>query len=480
MGDLPEVPFEKVLSYLSLSELIKSRAVSRLWCDRIDNFRVRSLCYSDRPRGFIRDKSRWVSGAFDQNFISSTRFTSFFNTFGSTILSGLKRLRLCDVRLSEDGTALIETINSFDQLKTLDIIRFNCSSAADPEGQFQLNLPMLNSIQLEEVYGTGQLTVNAPRLKEVRLEKCPKVSFVHVESVEKLIASKSTQTAIEQLKNLKYLHVKNPSATSLSDLDQLKEYHLGFRDTLDELFEQKRQHARADLKIYLCGCLLSGPGDSPELSPYDYYSNFLHLAANPSKLADEIRVQDFLHYPAIERVTPELATNIFKRFIDLKLLMVNEAVQDVQRFLNFLKSFNIVELQFYGDHPQELFDRLPEYATAVQWMVIESQVSNLDFLSGLKNLIHLHLLFSIDAESFIPDDLMPLFELEFLSLFQFKNNDRQLRIEWDCQRRVRLSVNGQYTFTDLNTGLQYLMVPPQLFEQQLPEQQPPEQQPNEQ
>ena len=37
MDDLPELPFEKVLSYLSLGDLIKSRAVSRRWYHKIDS-----------------------------------------------------------------------------------------------------------------------------------------------------------------------------------------------------------------------------------------------------------------------------------------------------------------------------------------------------------------------------------------------------------------------------------------------------------
>ena len=114
MDDLPELPFEKVLSYLSLEEVIKPRAVSRRWCKMTDSFRVGSLCYSRDQKGFIWGKRRLVSGAFAQNFISSTRFASFFSTFGPSILSNLKRLRLCFVRLNEEDTmAFPEFLNSF-------------------------------------------------------------------------------------------------------------------------------------------------------------------------------------------------------------------------------------------------------------------------------------------------------------------------------------------------------------------------------
>ena len=106
MDDLPELPFEQVLSYLSLEDLLKSRAVSRAWYNRIDNFKVKSLCFSNLPSGFIDGKSRLVSGVFVQNFISSTRFECFFGTFGQSILYNLKHLRLCELRLKACSSAL--------------------------------------------------------------------------------------------------------------------------------------------------------------------------------------------------------------------------------------------------------------------------------------------------------------------------------------------------------------------------------------
>ena len=58
MDDLPELPFEQILSQLSLEDLLKSRTVSRAWYHRINSFKVKSLCYSERPLGFIEGKSR--------------------------------------------------------------------------------------------------------------------------------------------------------------------------------------------------------------------------------------------------------------------------------------------------------------------------------------------------------------------------------------------------------------------------------------
>ena len=97
MDDLPMLPFEKILSYLSLEDRIRSRVVSRRWCKWIDSSRVNSLFYSNRPSGSIEESARLVSGAYVHNFTSSIGFDSFFVPFSQSILSSLKRLRLCDL-----------------------------------------------------------------------------------------------------------------------------------------------------------------------------------------------------------------------------------------------------------------------------------------------------------------------------------------------------------------------------------------------
>ena len=106
MDDLPELPFEQILGYLSLEDRLKSMTVSRRWYNKINSFRVRSLCYSGRPRGFI----------------SFSRFELFVNTFGQSIFSNLKHR--CDLHLNaRNGIAFVQALNSFGQLEELDIIR---------------------------------------------------------------------------------------------------------------------------------------------------------------------------------------------------------------------------------------------------------------------------------------------------------------------------------------------------------------------
>ena len=400
MDDLPELPFEKVLSYLSLEDRLKARAVSRAWREKFDSYPVKTLCYSSRPAGFIFGKSRLVSGAFARNFIGSTRFATFFNTFHRSTLSNLKHLRLCDIRLNEENqAAFARTLNSFGQLEQLDIIRVDLVVFSSLSPEIELNLPMLTSLQLERMSGFQGLTLNAPALKRVRLlEYSPlRLHLVHVESVEWLFTNNMHHLEVKKLKKLKYFYFdyinEIVDSTFLADLQDLKEIHLQHSNRdVKELFEQKQRLGRADLKIFWLGLLLDGNEDE-RLMNHRYLDDevFAQFSESSSRLADVIPFCGYLRYDLIERVAPESQLDILNRFVDLKLFIVSEPVQDIDRFLDLLGKFrHIAELQFCCAQPQELFDRLPEYC-AVQRLSLSRELPDVRFLFKLKHLIRLDL-----------------------------------------------------------------------------------------
>ena len=462
MDDLPELPFEKVLSYLSLEDRLKARAVSRRWYHQINSFRVKSLCYSSRPSDVIFEKSRWISGAFAQNFISSSRFAMFFGNFDQTILSSLKRLRLCDLHLSEeDQAAFARTLNSFGHLKELDIVRAECS----PAMQFNLNLPMLTSLQFEEVRGIEKLALEAPRLREVKILDCSglRVDLVHGESVERLLVDRLNYTDVKKLKNLKALYIGDLieviDPTLLSSLRQLKEFHLQSNRSVSRLFEQEQRLCRADLKIYLSGLLLNGPRDPARNTFRDApLPGFLIkewpvcLAENRSRLADLIPFYRHLDYSAIQPVAPGLEVDLLKRFTDLNRVHVVRPVQDTQRFLDLLKNFNnIVDLRFWGDHPRDLFDRLPEHC-AVQILFIIRKPCDLGFLFRLKELIRLYVHWSIDKETI----RRAFEELPVLSYFEFKFGQKIASIQIVHPNQFLISINykRKAIVADLNAAIE--------------------------
>ena len=456
MDDLPELPFEKVLSYLSLQDL---------------------LCYSNRPGDYIHGIIPWVSGAFAENFISSTRFATFFDTFGQTIFSSLKRLRLCDIDLNEeDPTEFIRILNSFGRLEQLDIIRVNCS----PPQELTLNLPTVTRLQLAEVLvRTKKLTLEAPKLREIKLDNCfsypsmneissesgnrwlrsnLRLEIVHGESVERLLVDRWEYTEVSKLKNLKALYngkssIEGIDSTLLSSLQQLKEIHTNQHKEVSKLFEQKQLSGRADLKIYLWGLLLNGP-DDPAINVTrfpEYLSRELLvcLAENSSRLADEIHFYRYLRFSNIEGVAPGLEVDLLKRFTDLNAIMVTSPVQNIDRFLDLLKNCdNIVELDFGSAQPQDLFDRLPEHSAA-QDLTLSRPPSDLAFLFRLKHLIKLDVKWSIDRKT-----VQRAFqELPVLCLFRFGKASIEIRPSNEFKVSVGI---GKKTVSNLNAAIELI------------------------
>ena len=462
MDDLPELPFEKVLSYLSLEDRLKARAVSKRWYNLINSFKVKTFCYSERPRGFIEGKSRWISGAFAQNFISSPRFDLIFNTFGSTIFSNLKHLRICDLRLNGQRTStFFSTLNMFGRLEELDIIRFTWPSAAYGLGrEVELNLPMLTSIWFEEVETIKQLTLDAPKLKKVKLPDSSsslRLELVHADSVEWLATSRLVHVEVKNLKSLKYLHCRESSeidATFLSGLEQLKEIHLHNNGRVSSLFEQKQRYGRTDLKVFLCGLLLNGPED-PILRSRGYLEAIFDcLAKNPTRLADEVLLCRELGYNAIERVPPGSEVNVMNRLSDLERIVVDNApIEDIGRFLDFLTKYpNIVSLEIFNDHPQDLFDQLPEHC-AVQDLAIGCPVLDFEFLFRLEHLVCLYVSDGMDLELI----RKILEESEFLSMFDFYYRDSEICIQIDHPKRFKVSVDSKKTsVADLNAVIAFI------------------------
>lgn len=467
---LPELPFKQVLSYLSLGDRLRMGTVSRSCHQKIHNTRVSSLCFSDRPSGFILGKSRWISGTFSRNFINSTRFASFFNAFRSTILSNLKHLRFCDLELKINSAIFAQTINSFDQLQELTLIRLSLRDYSDQEIEFELNLPMLTGIYLDEVAGIQTLTLDAPRLREVRLVICDRLRLVITcgESVERLIATRWEYTAVSELKNLRCLHLgyhADIDAAILCDLDQLREVQLISSKSVKQLFEQRRRYGKAvDLKIRMHGYLLNGPDDPAFdfLSTASFEDSIIPMIANPSRLADGVSFWRDIPYTKIEHVAPELVNNLMNKFTEFDKISFFKRVQDIEHLLNIFKNFaNISELEFCVHQPQDLFDRLPEHC-AVQKLLICYVHSDLRFLFKLKHLIHLVVYNSIGVKL-----IREFFErLPFLSNLNFYYKNRRTTIikidknfEWTHPKRFQISFERDWTYNevpDLETAIQHV------------------------
>ena len=459
MEDLPELPFEKILSYLPLEDRIRFREVSRRWCKTIDRFRVRSLCFSERASGFIEGKARLVSGAFAQHFICSPQFESFFCAFAQSILSNLQHLRLCDLNLTKKNqTAFAQIINSFAQLEQLDLIRSSYPRVSfELEIDLELNLPMIKAIQLKKLSGIQKLTLNTPRLQKVKLADCDydlRLDLVHSESVEWLLTGCLQHVEVPKLQSLKYLYIDDSEIDSsfMSSLKQLKQIHLSDRSDVSNFFEQKQRYGRTDLMIYLWGYLLTSAED-PIIDSVIYSAGYLrYLTENPWRQADEMPLYDSLDYTAIEAIVAGQEMKLLERFTDLDHIRVDEPIQNIERFLVFLKNFdNLVFLHFWCPQPSDLFDRLPE--NSVQDLYINFALADFAFLFKLQSLICLEVNCPVDAETV----RRAFEELEFLAWFRFKHANKSVTIEAGCSKRFKVSVCEKFDKVhDLYAAIQFI------------------------
>ena len=446
---LPELPFERILSYLRLWDLIRSRTVSRAWKTKVDNFKVKSLCYSTKPLRHVYQKKRLVSGVFAQNFISSSAFEAFFSTFGSSILSNLKHLRLCELTVSSGKLAKI--LSSFVRLEELHIAGLQTKVPI----HLKVSLPMLNSIQLSDVLKIEKLTLDTPRLRKIKSTHCPwPLELVHGESVERLAIEDLSWIEVEKLKNLQYLFCSKVEIDFkfLQRLEQLKEISVVEKSNVRKLFEQKQQYGRADLKIYLYGLLCYSLADI-EQTRSRYF--FVHLAENPSRLADEIPIGNSIHYRVVERLAPGAENAVLSRSTDLSILHISEPVQDIERFLDFLKrSDRFVRLRLWCDQ-QELLKRLPEHCE-IHSLAIRRELSDLSFVFRLKHLIRLRVHYSVDAET-----ISKVFkELPSILLFHFKYNQKKVKIQ-NGSGEFTITVDGENTkVPDLSAAIEFLTAEP--------------------
>ena len=422
MDDLPELPLNKLLNLKN----------------KLNSFKANSLCYSERPMEFIIGKSRMINGQFAQNVICEPDFKSFFKLNKSTF-TNLKHLRLCQISLNEANEAFVP-LNSFGQLEDLQLYDVKGASAV-----LELNLPMLTSIQLDYLDEIKKLTLMAPILQKIKLAECGSLELVivHTKTVGKVTTDKD-YLKVSQLKNLTHLFIKKCPETIdsefLTSLKHLEEIHLGDRSWVRSLFQQKQQHERVGLKIFLCGLLLNNPNELAIVNAFTRFNSstdskfllWVYALENRSGLADEIPFCTSIPYMEMRTAVPELQASILARLTDLIEITVCKLVsdQEVQVFLSFLQNHpHIVALQFYDDQPRQLFERLPEYP-AIQALTINSVLTEFDFLFRLKNLVFLSV-WSVSLRTI----RKVLEELEFLERFDFDFASEKI-ITIEIERRV--------------------------------------------
>ena len=278
--------------------------------------------------------------------------------------------------------------------------------------------------------------------------------------MECLLTDRIHRVNVESLRNLKAIYFgpeKEINLAWLFGLKQLKAIYLAGAYDISALFELKQRYGRADLQVYRLGCLLSGP-DDPAIEFNRFEANFRYLGAYPSKMADKIPFCFDICYTHIEHLARQLQITIFSRLTDLAWLSLDRPVQDIDRFLDFLNTFNyMANLVVQSDQPQALLDRLPEYS-GLQKLQLMRTPSDFEFLFRLKNLVDLCLTTGcrVDTKTI----RSALEELEFLEVFYFEYPNAMFKIQISIKtpKRFEISVGKKRMLItcDLNVVIQFI------------------------
>lgn len=501
MSQLPDLPLEKVLSYLDLNDLLRARAVSREFKRKVDKFRVSSLCFSEWAPDQIEENYRLIAGKFAHNFIASSKFESFFAQFGRSVLSELAHLRLCDLDVRGKTAQLIETLNSLQKLQSLDLIR-----VLHLGGDFKLVLPELRSIRIDELYEDSgaktspkfTLTLDAPRLSEIWIGYCLevdlKLNIVHTESVESVRTPNFGRLAVESFKNLKllYLGFGEISDSFLSGLEQLREIHTD-HDQFEQLNEQKQRYGRNELKVYFRGVCLDDPSDYPDfLDSMPYCLNFSEevlsfMIENYPRLADQVGYYSRIVYSQMltERPAPPkgpthpfysdyfmdkddfedlqnetsflrtpIPSDFWCRLFALKEIELDIESKNVEQFLQFLSACpRVRSLLIRYVQPQALLAQLPFYCSPQVLKMYTWIQEEVTFLPKFKGLIRLSL--GTCSLNFIRDVFK---QQKLLRYFLFYYRGTKFQLELGKLKPPRLLLNGRELgpFTDLDMIAEFL------------------------
>lgn len=452
MDDLPNLPFEKVMSYLDLKDLFNVRAVSKRFNLAIDNLKVRSLCYSRYKSRFVRNKHRLVVGEFARNFIGTRNFESFFTRFGQSILSDLRHLRICDLNGKTAG--LIGITNSFKNLESLHLVHV-CNFG----GVFKLVLPKLKSFRLDDsivddhhTSDRFNWTLDAPRLSAFRVVwyhlPNPRLNVVHPESVETLVISQSSFLDLERFKNLKLLRCERLNLvdyTLLSSLQQLREIHFeDDRSVLERFHEQKQRNRRDELKIYYRGLCLDGPNYYPQSLLLGLnQENLRFMIANYSRLAGELAFYYKIRYSDIAAVR-RLPLDFWGKLTGLEQIELTELIERAENVKPLLEVLSccpsVRALAFSWSPSKNLFDQLSAHwsISKIQCFTFTCYNSDFSFLSKFEHLTEL--VVKMNDVNVITKIFN---ELKFTGALWFKSDGVAGQVEVGGSRRFLLRIKNR-------------------------------------
>lgn len=469
----------RILSYLDVNSLLRSRLVSKCFKKNVNRVRIDSLVvndhFSDSEYEYDAYKYFLTNDLISNSVCLSTANLKFFeSSLMRLILSKIRRLCFndqdVDMQMNTVNDFDLELFNQFKHLEHLEIglrhfFKINC----------RLQLPNLQVLSFKKAFYFNHLQLECPNLYAFRSENSSLqfIQFYWPEKITHLFIRNELDfiSSISQFVNLVYLFLIDGFilSTCLPDFlnfNRLEELHLGSAksDVISAIWN-KRQTANLDFDIYLKGFRvdkkddlkpfireLSYGGEARDFQPSNFTEFLLTKYSRTCEVMNDIIIKQIDYNTIMEF---ELPNDFHQKVININLLKVkgndSKSTFNEREFINFLKKIKgLISLQI----DNVLFDKffynnlnaMQPLLKVLRITFLDSETSiPLDFLLNLKRLMIFKTNVRIRAD--LVKDLFN--QLENFESFSFVYRDQDLKIRRE-RKNFRLTGFDDLKFDDLD------------------------------
>ena len=402
--EIDALPLEilvKILKQVGLADLVKLKAVCKLWNELISvEVKMASIVVDTTGFWYVRRHK-----PLDIRQMAVCPMNLFLRNTKKPILSRLKYLRLNSAIPEND----FSSINSLNELLRLDI-------NYQLWDYLKVSLPKLETLKLSDIR-RAFVRLDCPKLKKLICEESEggHLEMAHPESIVELTTA-MCDWKIFSFKNLEILkcnedlHTLDRQALAMfpklkrvyyeHSLKRLSNWYSGFtrvRQILECFIANRKALQRTNLQFYLSGLRLDDNLDNIDFgirqedgtiklmsNEYFYIRNYDRLQADPLEFVRE------MNYTNLMSVTNQLPTNYFDKFPKVEMITANKRVNSREHFLWYLQNLRskICYLKFKNTGlNQTFYDSLPAFCSPCEIQIDESQEElNYNFLSGFGDL----------------------------------------------------------------------------------------------
>ena len=348
----------EVFKNLNLEELIKCRLANKYWYSIINDLvKVKRLVVG---RNY---SSKWYfTNELIKEEIECCHFSLFLTQYKRSFLANLNYLFINPAYSNFD----INIVNLFTQLVHFETIVGYKLNAIN-----NLNLPNLQVFSFYTELGSGNLTINCPKLKVLYYKNCHRkenLDIKHPNSITHLETCVYDEK-LKMLKNIEYLITDNYKAideSTLSNILNLKEFHFNrnidslildlnynpnkfnyLKDRFRLFMNQKRSLRMNSLKVFFLGIQffenedeINFDGLLQHFSSVDRSGQNLEkfFMNNYNRLKDNLTFIHEVNYGNLMAAVNEIPNDFFKKFNSLNTVRSHGRIVNEEHFLSFLKS----------------------------------------------------------------------------------------------------------------------------------------------